>query len=111
MNEYGTHLDCDFFGCRIGWTFDPFYGLLDQQNERKQKQQEDKIMDTALRIMYEIARSILVFTSAILHFTCLMLCTILFAIRKLREACDDYFLMDELPLVNKERVSHAIKRT
>lgn len=52
-------------------------------------------MDTALRIMYEIVRGILIFISAILHFSCLMLCTLLFAVRKLREACDDFFDCEE----------------
>lgn len=60
-------------------------------------------MDTALKIMYEMVRCTLVFISAILHFTCLMLCTMLFALRKLREACDDYFNFDEQDVIHDHK--------
>lgn len=52
-------------------------------------------MDTFLRLTYEITRAILVVVSAILQFTSLMLCTLLFCVRKLREALDDYFNQQE----------------
>jgi hypothetical protein len=61
-------------------------------------------MDTALRLAYEIIRSLLIFISAILHFSSLMLCTLLFSVRKLREACDNYFEM------TPEDVLHDHKR-
>lgn len=60
-------------------------------------------MDTFLRIVYEIVRGILVFISAVLHFTCLILCTLLFALRKLREACDDFFNFEQQEVIHDRK--------